>query len=119
MKLYFDTDFFLALIKDDDHLKQRAAAVYQKYRNETKVTSSITLLEIWFYFLRHDPAKLSIAFPAASGLVNEVLPVGSEMMSAAIGLSEKYRLNPADSVHAAYGFSADGMVSSDRAFDRV
>ena len=59
--MYADTDFFLALLKPNDWLKDKAARRYKKHKPEL-VSSTVTLVEL-MYVAREkgiDPERLVV-----------------------------------------------------------
>ena len=52
-KKYADTDFFLALMKDSDWLKEKAKKLYEKYKGEIFVTP-FTVVELIVVCRRED-----------------------------------------------------------------
>lgn len=52
-KKYADSDFFLALMKDSDWLKESAIKIYQKYKDEITVTP-FTVAELMIVCKRED-----------------------------------------------------------------
>lgn len=52
-KKYADSDFFLALLKDSDWLKERAKRMYEKHKDEIYVTP-FTVAELMIVCIRED-----------------------------------------------------------------
>ncbi|WP_456398062.1 PIN domain-containing protein [Palaeococcus sp. (in: euryarchaeotes)] len=57
--IYADTDFFLALLKPDDWLKENARKILEKYRGDI-TTSDATFIELLLLAERYglDPIKI-------------------------------------------------------------
>ncbi|WP_128904952.1 type II toxin-antitoxin system VapC family toxin [Halorubrum amylolyticum] len=112
--IYADTDFFIALVKDDDWLQERTAAVAGEYEGEI-YTSRMTLLELLvisdrFEFDRME--SLSYALEIAS------VPEDETVLFQAADYMDRYGLTAFDAYHLAYA-DADPIVSSDNAFDEI
>jgi predicted nucleic acid-binding protein len=112
--LYADTDFFVALVKDDDWLQERAAALARENEGEI-YTSRATLLELLmiseqFEFDRME--ALSYALEIAS------VPEDESVLFRAADYVEQHGLTAFDAYHVAYA-DEDPIVSSDTSFDDV
>lgn len=112
--IYADTDFFIALVKDDDWLGERAAAIARENAGEI-YTSRATLLELLlisdrFEFDRFE--ALSYILEIAS------VPDDETVVFQAAEYMDQYGLTAFDAYHLAY---ADGtpIISSDTSFDDV
>ncbi|KQH81686.1 type II toxin-antitoxin system VapC family toxin [Thermococcus thioreducens] len=109
--VYADTDFFLALLKPSDWLKENARKIYERYMDEI-TTSEATFLELLILSKKFnlDPVRLLAAVMAVIGEENE------DYLRAAYYMKE-HRLNPFDAVHAAK--CGGTIISSDKAFEEV
>ncbi|NJE47031.1 type II toxin-antitoxin system VapC family toxin [Thermococcus sp. GR7] len=109
--VYADTDFFLALLKPSDWLKESARKIYERYRGEI-TTSEATFLELLILSKKFDldPVRLLAAVMAIIGEENE------DYLRAAYYMKE-HGLNPFDAVHAAK--CGGTIISSDKAFDKL
>ncbi|MBI5176938.1 type II toxin-antitoxin system VapC family toxin [Candidatus Micrarchaeota archaeon] len=121
MKIYLDADFFLAILKPSDWLKKSAISYWRDNAGKHEFsTSSLTLMEIWFYLNR---AGLNGEVPAALGDVIlmgvQVLPVSSDDLLGAARKFQDTRLTPMDALHAHMALRFDAIVSTDSAFDSV
>ncbi|WP_457752062.1 type II toxin-antitoxin system VapC family toxin [Thermococcus sp.] len=107
--VYADTDFFLALLKPKDWLKDNAKRIYEKYKGQI-TTSEATFMELLILSKRFnlDPVRLLAAVMAIIGEENE------DYLRAAYYMREN-NLNPFDAVHAAK--CGGTIISSDKAFD--
>ncbi|WEL20690.1 PIN domain-containing protein [Halorhabdus sp. BNX81] len=110
--IYADTDFFIALVKDDDWLQERAVSIARE--NDGQIyTSRATLLELLmisdrFAFDRFE--ALSYVLEIAD------VPEDESVLFQAADYMEQYDLTAFDAYHVAYA-DADPIVSSDKAFD--
>ncbi|EEB73921.1 type II toxin-antitoxin system VapC family toxin [Thermococcus sp. AM4] len=109
--VYADTDFFLALLKPNDWLKENARKLYEKYKGRI-TTSEATFLELLILSKRFnlDPLRLLAAVMAIIEEENE------DYLRAAYYMKE-HNLNPFDAVHAAK--CGGVIISSDKAFDKL
>lgn len=112
--MYADTDFFLALVKDDDWLQERAATI--ALENDGDIyTSRATLLELLvisdrFQFDRME--ALTYALEIAE------IPEDEDVLFQAADYMEQHGLTAFDAYHLAYA-GDDAVISSDNAFDDV
>jgi len=112
--IYADTDFFIALVKDDDWLQERAATIASEHAGEI-YTSRATLLELLMISDRFEFDRmeaLSYALEIAS------LPEDETVLFQAADYIAEYGLTAFDAYHIAYA-DHDPIVSSDTAFDDV
>lgn len=112
--IYADTDFFIALVKDDDWLQERAAEI--ALENEGEIyTSRATLLELLvisdrFEFDRME--ALTYALEIAS------VPEDEDVLFQAADYMEQNGLTAFDAYHVAYA-DEDPIVSSDKSIGTV
>ena len=110
--MYAETDFLLALVKPDDWLGQRAAALYREY-SAVLWTSELTLIELLLVAYREDrDAELVIAN------VRELVDVegDGDTVLAAASYVEEHGFTPFDALHLVRS-NGDVIVSSDEAYD--
>ncbi|NPA47856.1 MAG: PIN domain-containing protein [Thermococci archaeon] len=109
--VYADTDFFLALLKPSDWLKENAKKLYKKYNGEI-TTSDVTFIELLLLARKYDldPIRLTASVMAITGIDDDLY------LRAAYYMKEK-NLNPFDAFHAAH--CGGTIISSDKAFDRI
>lgn len=119
MTFYVDTDAILAVVKKSDHLKKRAMAFFRSQSKDRLVTSSLVLLEVWFYLKKHGVTSVDDCLESARQLVGHVLPLRPEDFDAAMTFSTEFGLTPADSLHVAMALSCEGIVSTDQKVNRV
>jgi predicted nucleic acid-binding protein len=108
--MYADTDFWLALLKDDDWLADRAERRLAEYRDDLTV-SLATFIELCLveerYAFDRERALLSIFELAESDVEEDVVFQASAYIDEG--------LNPFDAFHAA--LAGEAILSSDGAFD--
>ncbi|WP_436346766.1 type II toxin-antitoxin system VapC family toxin [Natronorubrum sp. FCH18a] len=112
--IYADTDFFIALVKDDDWLQRSAAEI--ALENEGQIyTSRATLLELLvisnrFEFDRMEAITYALELAAA--------PEDEDVLFQAADYMEQDGLTAFDAYHAAYA-DEDPIISSDKSFDDI
>jgi predicted nucleic acid-binding protein len=112
--IYADTDFFIALVKDDDWLQERAATIADENEGEI-YTSRATLLELLLISERFEFDRmeaLSYTLEIAS------VPEDETVLFQAADYMDQYGLTAFDAYHVASA-DADPIVSSDKSFDDV
>ena len=113
--MFADTDFILALIKDSDWLKDKAAKLLKGY--EGKIGTSISvMIEVALICKRLKISAIEV-FSNVFELVNLNEETYAICMRAALYI-EKYELNVFDAFHAAY-CGNDKIISSDSAYEKV
>ena len=112
--MYAETDFLLALIKDDDWLGEAAESVYRDYREELW-TSQFTLIELLMVAYREDRDTERVVSNAAS-LVE--VRGGVETVITAATYVEDHGFTPFDALHLVES-SGDTIVSSDDTYANV
>ncbi len=110
--MYAETDFLLALIKDDDWLGAAAEAVYHDYRDELW-TSQFTLIELLMVAYREDRDTERVVTNAAD--LVEVRGDVDTVITAATYV-EDHGFTPFDALHLV---ESDGetIVSSDDTYE--
>lgn len=112
--IYADTDFFIALVKDDDWLQERAATI--AIENDGQIyTSRATLLELLMISDRFEFDRM-----AALSYALEIAEISEDetVLFQAADYMEQYDLTAFDAYHVAYA-DGDPIVSSDKAFDDI
>ncbi|QZA88411.1 PIN domain-containing protein [Salinarchaeum sp. IM2453] len=112
--IYADTDFFIALVKDDDWLQERAETIARENAGEI-YTSRRTLLELLMISDRFEFDRveaLSYALEIAS------VPEDERVLFQAADYMEQHGLTAFDAYHVAYA-NGDPIISSDKSFDDV
>lgn len=113
--LYADTDFFLALIKEEDWLKSDAKKVLEEHEGNIW-TSITTVLEISLLCKREG---IDIERAMVDVLdISELKGVERDTVFQAIDYMEREGLNVFDAFHASY-CGDDKIISSDKVYDRV
>jgi predicted nucleic acid-binding protein len=112
--IYADTDFFIALVKDDDWLQQRATTIATEHEGEI-YTSRATLLEILMISDRFEFDRME-----ALSYVLEIASVAEDetVLFQAADYMERFGLTAFDAYHLAYA-DHDSIISSDNSFDDV
>jgi len=110
--MYAETDFLLALIKDEDWLGDTAEAVYRAHRDELW-TSQFTLIELLLVAYREDRNTERVVANAAN-LVDVDGDV--DAVVAAATYVEDHGFTPFDALHLVES-DGDTIVSSDRAYE--
>jgi hypothetical protein len=110
--MYAETDFLLALIKDEDWLGEPAEAVYRDHRTELW-TSQFTLVELLLVAYRENRDAERVVANAAS--LVEVRGDVDTVVAAATYV-EDHGFTPFDALHLVES-DGDTVVSSDAAYD--
>lgn len=110
--MYVETDFLLALIKDDDWLGDSAETVYREHR-EALWTSQFTLIELLMVAYRENRDTERVVTNAANlvdvrGDVNTVVAASTYV--------EDHDFTPFDALHLVES-DGDTIVSSDASYD--
>lgn len=110
--MYADVDFWVALLKDDDWLAERAEQYLETYEGDLEV-SLVTFVELFLieerYSFDREQAALAIFELAETDADADVVFQASEYMDSG--------LNTFDAFHAALAGGA--ILSSDQAFDGI
>ncbi|MFW5924296.1 MAG: PIN domain-containing protein [archaeon] len=110
--MYVETDFLLALIKDEDWLGAAAETVYRNHRDELW-TSQFTLIELMLVAYREDRDAERVVTNAA-----ELVEVRGDIdtIGAAATYVEAHDFTPFDAIHLVES-GQDTVVSSDETYD--
>lgn len=110
--MYADTDFFLALVKDDDWLKEKAERVLEEYEGEIR-TSLTTFIELSFLAEEYDWDMEKVA-----AYIMEIVKVDFDenVVFQAIEYRDK-GLNTIDAFQAAN--ASENIISSDKDYDKI
>lgn len=112
--IYADTDFFIALVKDDDWLQDRAVEI--ALENEDEIyTSRATLLELLVISDRFEFDRLE-ALTYALEIAS--VPEDEAVLFQAADYMEQAGLTAFDAYHVAYA-DGDPIVSSDESIGDV
>jgi predicted nucleic acid-binding protein len=114
--IYADTDFFLALFKEADGLKQSALRLLEQYKG-LLWTSPTTLIELLLFASESsmDPQKLLVDVLAVADLRGG----DAEVFLTAAGYMAVDHSGVFESLHAAFCRPEYPMISSDKVFDRL
>ncbi len=112
--MYAETDFLLALIKDEDWLGDAAETVYREYRDELW-TSQFTLIELLLVAYREERDTERVVSNAAT-LVD--VRGDAETVVTAATYVEDHGFTPFDALHLVES-NGDTIVSSDDAYEGV
>jgi len=110
--MYAETDFLLALLKDEDWLGDAAETVYLEHRSELW-TSQFTLIELLLVAYREERDTTRVVTNAA-----ELVEVRGDVdtVVAAATYVEDHGFTPFDALHLVES-DGDTVVSSDGAYD--
>jgi predicted nucleic acid-binding protein len=110
--MYADTDFWVALLKDDDWLSERADSRLEEYRGDLEI-SIVTFIELFLieerYNFDRERALLAIFELAEFDMDPDLVFQASEYVDDGLGTF--------DAFHAA--LAGEAILSSDRAFDTI
>jgi hypothetical protein len=112
--MYAETDFLLALIKDEDWLGDAAETVYRDHRDELW-TSQFTFIELLLVAYREDRDTERVVTNAAN--LVEVRGDVDTVVAAATYI-EDHGFTPFDALHLVES-DGDTIVSSDEAYESV
>ncbi|SFS50421.1 type II toxin-antitoxin system VapC family toxin [Halostagnicola kamekurae] len=112
--MYAETDFLLALIKDDDWLGEAAESVYREHRDELW-TSQFTLIELLMVAYREDRDTEHVISNAAN--LVEVRGDVETVVTAATYVQD-HGFTPFDALHLVES-NGDTIVSSDETYADV
>ncbi|HLD83790.1 MAG TPA: pilus assembly protein [archaeon] len=114
--IYADTDFFLALIKENDWLKRNAARAYEYHKGNIE-SSDITLLELMFASTKYslDPEVVAGSFFELTDNVKGI--THEEGMKVAWLIKEK-GFGPADAFHFVFS-SGNILITSEHNYAEI
>ena len=113
--MFADTDFLLALIKDSDWLKDKAAKILKQNRKKINTSVSV-MIEVALICKRLKINAIEV-FSNVFELINVDEETYAICMRAVLYI-EKYGLNVFDAFHAAY-CNNDKIVSSVSVYEKV
>ena len=119
MRLYLDADIFLTLLKEEDRFKKSAKKFLNENKENKLITSSITCLEIWFFLYKNNLKEKAFDAVRSIKKIAEVIEFETKDMESALLIAEKYKLTPADLIHAILAKTCDAIVSSDKSFLKI
>lgn len=120
--MYVETDFLIALVKDDDWL-QDAAMRAIKERDDLH-TSILAYAEVLMLFYDREAAEYDIDAPRAITNLLELVPIRPEehedAVLAAAAFLDEYDLTPFDALHAGLvTTSKERVLSTEQDYDTV
>ncbi|WP_424019174.1 PIN domain-containing protein [Halorientalis pallida] len=120
--MYVETDFLIALVKDDDWLQD--AAIRALEERDDIHTSILAYAEILVLFYDREAAEYEIDAPRAITNLLELVPIEPEShedaVLAAAAFLDEYDLTPFDALHAGLVTTRDGRVfSTEQDYDAV
>lgn len=108
--VYADTDFFVALVKEDDWLQDKALNIYKKYEGDIQ-TSLPTFIELSFlaqeYEWELETAVTNVLEIAETDFEESVIYQAIEYMDRGLNVLDAFQLAK----------SGDQIISSDKEFD--
>lgn len=120
--MYVETDFLMAVTKDDDWLRESALAALDE-RDDIH-TSVLAFAEVMVLLYDRDVGEYEIDVPRAIANLLELVPVVPEehetAVLAAAAFVEEHDLTPFDALHAGVVATSDGRVlSTEQDYDAV
>lgn len=120
--MYVETDFLVALAKEDDGLQD--AAVGSLETHDDVHTSILSYAELLVLFYDRDGSSYDVDVPRAVTNLLELVPIEpdehEEAVLAAAAFLEEYDLTPFDALHAGMVSTGEGRVlSSEQAYDAI
>lgn len=111
---YADSDFFIALLKEDDWLKKKAETILKEYKNKIW-TSNYAIIEMLLLSKKFglDPEKIVASIVQIARVNNDI----SHILSAAHLMKEK-NMTTFDALHAVCSKN-DIVISSDEIFEKI
>ena len=114
--IYADTDFFIALAKENDWLKDRALTILKQYRGKI-ITSTVTIIELLLISKRFSIDQEEL-ISAVYQIVTAVEGINEATALAAAHLIKEDGFHVFDALHAAY-CGTNSIISSDHIFESV
>lgn len=116
--MYLDTDIILALIKEEDWLKEHV----KKLKLNGAKTSAITIIEARIVLDReYSRIKAIETLDKIKNLKIEIIPLDEEILNKSQELIKKYlKLGTFDSIHASTAIVKDmELISTDNFFEQI
>ena len=112
--IYADTDFFIALVKEDDWLQEQATTLAREHEDEI-YTSRATLLELLVISDRFDFDRMeALSYALEIAQIEE----DESVLFQAADYMNQHGLTAFDAYHVAYA-AEDPIISSDKRIGRV
>lgn len=120
--MYVETDFLIALVKDDDWLQD--AAIRALEERDDIHTSILSYAEVLVLFYDSETAAYEINAPRAITNLLELVPIvpseHEDAVLAAAAFLDEYELTPFDALHAGLVTTGEEQVlSTETAYDTV
>ena len=120
--MYVETDFLIALVKDDDRL--RDAAIRALDESDDIHTSILAYAEVLVLFYDREAGVYEIDAPRAITNLLELVPIvpaeHEDAVLAAAAFLDEYHLTPFDALHAGLVTTGDERVlSTEQDYDTV
>ncbi|SEP18542.1 PIN domain-containing protein [Halorientalis persicus] len=120
--MYVETDFLIALVKDDDWLQDAAINALEEY--DEIHTSILAYAEVLVLFYDREAAAYEIDAPRAITNLLELVPIQpaehEDAVLAAAAFLDEYELTPFDALHT--GLATTGgerVLSTEQDYDTV
>ena len=116
--MYAETDFYLALLKEDDWLKENSLVIFNRH-NDAIWTSHLTSQELLLYANKYkrDPVELLDSFYGIARVADVM--ISKEMFLLASHMMARYGTTPFDAMHAAIAKEDGTIISSDSIYDKM
>ncbi|ELZ80325.1 PilT protein domain-containing protein [Haloferax larsenii JCM 13917] len=120
--MYVETDFLIALVKNEDWLRESALEALQE-RDDIH-TSILAYAEVLVLFYDREQSEYDIDAPRAIANLLELVPITpnehEDAVLAAAAFLEEYHLTPFDALHAGViATSGEEVLSSEQDYDTV
>lgn len=120
--MYVETDFLVALVKDDDWLQDVAVPALEAH--DAVHTSILAYAEVLVLFYDCEAAEYEIDAPRAITNLLELVPIEpaahEDAVLAAAAFLDQHDLTPFDALHAGLVTTGDGRVlSTEQDYDTV
>lgn len=120
--MYVETDFLIALVKNQDWLRESALEALEE-RDDIH-TSILAYAEVLVLFYDRGQSEYDIDAPRAIANLLELVPISpkthEDAVLAAAAFLEEYQLTPFDALHAGViATSGEEVLSSEQDYDTV
>lgn len=110
--IYADTDFFVALVKEDDWLQENSSKILKEYQGDIR-TGLTTFIELFFlsqdYGWDRERVASNVFAIAEVEFDQEIVFQASEYMENGLGVIDSFQLSQSDG----------RIISSDKEFDQT
>lgn len=120
--MYVETDFLVALVKDDDWLREPAIRTLET--DDEIHTSILSYAELLVLFYDREAAEYDIDVPRAVTNLLELVSITpsahEDAVLAAVAFIDEYGMTPFDALHAGVvAVSGETVVSSEQDYDEI